>query len=204
MLIIFALSIMQLLAALAASEHQIEIILDVEITLLAEQYAQRGLSGLVQIVAARSAGDRGDAMVYLMTDPNGAPLAGNIAAWPAGVPARTGRLSFTIAARVKEQIENHPAQGAMFIIPGGHRLLVGRDISDISSSEDHLKATMVFAALLGVGVCFWIGIAWGNLVRDVEKLGPVQRVFLKLRAFRRSFPWAISRKGRAPAGRQKT
>src|SRR5260370_10467536 len=69
-------------------ERQTEATLDAEIAGLAEQYAQRGLSGLIQIVAARSAGDRGDAMLYLVTDPQGRALAGNIAAWPAGVPAR--------------------------------------------------------------------------------------------------------------------
>ena len=36
-------------------ERQTEATLDAEITGLAEQYAQRGLSGLIQIVAARSA-----------------------------------------------------------------------------------------------------------------------------------------------------
>ena len=50
-------------------ERQTEATLDAEITGLAEQYAQRGLSGLIQIVAARSAGDRGDGMLYLVTDP---------------------------------------------------------------------------------------------------------------------------------------
>ncbi len=77
-------------------ERQTEATLDAEITGLAEQYAQRGLSGLVQIVAARSAGDRGDAMLYLVTDPDGRPLAGNIAAWPVGVPTRTSWLSFAL------------------------------------------------------------------------------------------------------------
>src|ERR1700745_2618954 len=111
-------------------ERQTEATLDAEITGLAEQYEQRGLSGLVQIVAARSAGARGDGMMYLVTDPSGKPLAGNIAAWPAGVPTHTGRLEFTTEARVKGRTEIHPAQGALFVIPGGYRLLVGRDISD--------------------------------------------------------------------------
>src|ERR1700747_2873146 len=48
-------------------EQQTEATLDAEITGLAEQYAQRGLSVLVQIVAARSVGDRGDAIIYLVT-----------------------------------------------------------------------------------------------------------------------------------------
>src|SRR5438445_712191 len=54
-------------------ERQTETTLDAEITGLAEQYAQRGLSGLVQIVAARSAGDRGGGMLYLV-----AHQAGNL------------------------------------------------------------------------------------------------------------------------------
>src|ERR1051326_4870049 len=71
-------------------ERQTEATLDAEIVGLAEQYSQRGLSGLVQIVAARSAGDRGDGMLYLVTTRDGRPLAGNISDWPAGVPVRSG------------------------------------------------------------------------------------------------------------------
>src|ERR1700726_3914111 len=82
-------------------ERQTEATLDAEIAGLAEQYAQRGLSGLVQIVAARSAGDRGDGMLYLVTDPEGRPLAGNISGWPAGAPTGTGSLSFQIEVPVK-------------------------------------------------------------------------------------------------------
>src|SRR5438132_1694406 len=110
-------------------ERQTEATLDAEITGLAEQYAQRGLSGLIQIVAARSAGDRGDGMLYLVTNRDGQPLAGNITGWPAGVPVRPGSLSFAIDVVVKGQTEIHPARGALFAIPDGYRLLVGRDIS---------------------------------------------------------------------------
>src|SRR5580700_3905719 len=77
-------------------ERQTETTLDAEITGLAEQYGQRGLSGLIQIVAARSAGDRGDGMLYLVTNRDGRPLAGNISGWPSGVPVRQGPLSFRI------------------------------------------------------------------------------------------------------------
>src|SRR5271157_5098787 len=102
-------------------ERQTEATLDAEINGLAEQYDQRGLSGLVQIVAARSAGDRGDAMLYLVTDPDGRPLAGNIAGWPLGVPARSGWLSFSVKARAKGRVESHPARGSLIIIDGGYR-----------------------------------------------------------------------------------
>jgi signal transduction histidine kinase len=150
-------------------ERQTEATLDAEIAGLAEQYAQRGLSGLVQIVAARSAGDRGDAMLYLVTDPDGRPLAGNIAGWPAGVPARTGWLSFTVEARVKGHTEIHPARGSLIIIPGGYRLLVGRDISDAAAFRDRVKSTLLWSGLVALGVGLMGGAAMSrNLLRRVE------------------------------------
>jgi signal transduction histidine kinase len=152
-------------------ERQTEATLDAEITGLAEQYDSRGLSGLVQIVAARSAGDRGDGMMYLVTDPSGRPLAGNIAAWPTGVPAYSGRLSFTTEARVKNQIETHPAQGASFMIPGGYRLLVGRDISDATAFRNRVKITLLWAGSVALGVGLLGGTAMSrNLLRRVEQV----------------------------------
>jgi signal transduction histidine kinase len=152
-------------------ERQTEATLDAEITGLAEQYSLRGLSGLVQIVAARSAGDRGDGMLYLVTDPSGRPLAGNIAAWPAGVPAYTGRLSFTTEARVKERTETHPAQAASFVIPGGYRLLVGRDISDATAFRNRVRITLLWAGLVALGVGLLGGTAMSrNLLRRVEQV----------------------------------
>src|SRR5438067_4519498 len=115
---VFALSVLGVLffvywATVDFVERQTEATLDAEITGLAEQYAQRGLSGLVQIVAARSAGDRGDGMLYLVTNRDGRPLAGNLSGWPDGVPARAGTLSFQIEVPAKGQSENHPARGVL-------------------------------------------------------------------------------------------
>src|SRR6266478_2677844 len=152
-------------------ERQTEATLDAEITGLAEQYAQRGLSGLIQIVAARSAGDRGDGMLYLVTNRDGQPLAGNITGWPAGVPVRPGSLSFTIDVAVKGQTEIHPARGALFAIPDGYRLLVGRDISDATAFRERIKATLLWSGLVALG----IGLAGGtvmsrNMLRRVEQV----------------------------------
>ena len=150
-------------------ERQTEATLDAEITGLAEQYAQRGLSGLVQIVAARSAGDPGDAMLYLVTDPDGRPLAGNIAGWPLGVPARSGWLSFTVGARVHGQVVTHPARASLIIMPAGYRLLVGRDISDAAAFRERVKLTLLWSGLAALGVGVLGGAAMSrNLLRRVE------------------------------------
>jgi signal transduction histidine kinase len=152
-------------------ERQTEATLDAEITGLAEQYAQRGLSGLIQIVAARSAGDRGDAMIYLVTDPDGQPLAGNIAAWPAGVPTHSTWLSFALERTINGRHEVYPALGRLFVIPGGYRLLVGRDISDAAAFRSRVRTTLLWAGLIALG----IGVIGGtvmsrNLLRRVEQV----------------------------------
>ena len=152
-------------------ERQTAATLDAEVTGLAEQYAQRGLSGLVQIVAARSAGDRGDGMLYLITNPNGRPLAGNISGWPRGVPARPGPVSFNIAIRSKGELLTHPATGVLFAIPGGYRLLVGRDISDAASFRDRIRITLLWSGLLALGIGLLGGTVMSrNMLRRVEQV----------------------------------
>jgi signal transduction histidine kinase len=152
-------------------ERQTEATLDAEITGLAEQYAQRGLSGLVQIIAARSAGDRGDGMLYLVTNMDGRPLAGNIADWPTGAPVSPGSLSFRIDVPGKNGSETHQARGVLFTIPDGYRLLVGRDISDAAAFRDRIRTTLLWSGLVALG----IGLAGGtlmsrNMLRRVEQV----------------------------------
>jgi len=152
-------------------ERQTEATLDAEITGLAEQYAQRGLSGLIQIVAARSAGDRGDAMIYLVTDPDGKPLVGNIAAWPAGVPTHSAWLSFALERTINGRHEVHPARGRLFVIPGGYRLLVGRDISDAAAFRSEVRTTLLWAGLIALGIGLVGGTVMSrNLLRRVEQV----------------------------------
>ena len=152
-------------------ERQTEATLGAEVTGLAEQYAQRGLSGLVQIVAARSAGDRGDGMLYLVTNPQGQPLAGNLRGWPAGVPVRPGPLSFQIEVEPDGEAERHPARGVLFAIPDGYRLLVGRDISDAAAYRDRIKATLVWSGLVALGIGVLGGTTMSrNMLRRVEQV----------------------------------
>src|SRR5579862_9622461 len=152
-------------------ERQTEATLDAEVTGLAEQYAQRGLSGLIQIIAARSAGDRGDGMLYLVTNRDGRPLAGNISGWPVGVPVRPGSLSFQVEERVKGREVTHPARGVLFAIPDGYRLLVARDLDDAAAFRDRIKTTLSWSGLVALGIGLLGGtIMSRNMLRRVEQV----------------------------------
>jgi signal transduction histidine kinase len=176
--LVFAASILGVLAFVYWTsadfiERQTESTLDAEITGLAEQYSQRGLSGLIQVIAARSAGDPGDTMVYLVTAPDGRPLAGNLSGWPIGVPARSGWLSFAVETqsdgRTLVHPAVHPARGSLIILPGGYRLLVAHDTSDAAAFRDRLKLTLLWSGLLALGIGLLGGAAMSrNLLRRVE------------------------------------
>ncbi|HEX3538643.1 MAG TPA: HAMP domain-containing sensor histidine kinase [Stellaceae bacterium] len=152
-------------------ERQTEATLDAEINGLAEQYAQGGLSALIQIVAARSQGNPGDSMIYLVTTQDGRPLAGNLTNWPAGAAVTPGPLSFTIQTQAKGQAATHPARGMLIVIPDGYRLLVGRDISDAARFRDRVKMALIWSGLLALVA----GLAGGalmsrNMLRRVEQV----------------------------------
>jgi signal transduction histidine kinase len=174
--LVFALSVSGVLffvywATADFVERQTEATLSAEVTGLAEQYAQRGMSGLVQIVAARSAGDRGDGMLYLVTNPRGQPLAGNITDWPGAVPARPGALSFQLDVRANGHIERHPARGILFAIPDGFRLFVGRDISDAEAYRDRIKTTLLWSGLVALAIGVLGGTVMSrNMLRRVEQV----------------------------------
>ncbi|HZS83051.1 MAG TPA: HAMP domain-containing sensor histidine kinase [Stellaceae bacterium] len=171
---LFATSVLALLAFIYWStadfiEKQTEATLDAEIAGLAEQYDQRGLSGLVQVIAERSAGERGDAMLYLITDPLSHPLAGNLSAWPDGDVIRPGWIAFPVEVGRGANRATHMARATTFTIPGGYRLLVGRDLRDATAFRKRVTDTLAWAGVLTLG----LGLAGGafmsrNMLRRVE------------------------------------
>jgi signal transduction histidine kinase len=173
-LILFATSVVALLGFIYWStanfiEQQTEATLDAEIAGLAEQYDQRGLSGLVQVIAERSAGERGDAMLYLVTDPTGKPLAGNLSGWPHTESVRPGWISFTVEAHHGGDHQTDVARATTFTIPGGYRLLVGRDLRDAAAFRKRVTGTLAWAGVLTLGLGLAGGIVMSrNMLHRVE------------------------------------
>ena len=99
-----------------------------EIGRLREQYTEAGIRGLVLIIDLRSR--RPGSSLYLVTTPNGEALAGNVGSLQPGVLDHPGWLE-TSYRRIEatEEVE-HRALVEVVELPGGFRLLVGRDLEE--------------------------------------------------------------------------
>lgn len=124
-------------------EDQLEDAINAEIRALGEQYQFAGLPGLVRAVERRSV--RPGAGLYLLTDFAGNPIAGNIAEITTEVPggAATGIVAATYrrmvpaagrgepgVADTEETGALHRALAREFVLKGGFRLIVGRDVEE--------------------------------------------------------------------------
>src|SRR4051795_402297 len=99
-----------------------------EIGELSDMFARRGLRGLVFTIENRAL--RPGANLYLVTTPNGQAVAGNVGSLAPGVMA-TGGWSETAYRRLEEQDSTeHRALVSVSELPGGFRLLIGRDLEE--------------------------------------------------------------------------
>ena len=132
-----------------------------EITGLAEQYSAEGLRRLRQVIASRSAAQPYRSSIYLLADPVGQRIAGNLSEWPQVPPGPDGWITFTIDVQPDgDAIERRRARAATFILSGGYRLLVGRDV------EDRLQIQTLIKRALGWGLALTLllGLGGGFLI----------------------------------------
>jgi signal transduction histidine kinase len=115
-------------------------------------FQRSGRDGLIALIRQRIADNRLADNVYLVVDPSSAALAGNLGAWPSTVTAASGWTEFR-APEPLPNATNRPLLRAMLeTFPSGDRLLVGKDISDLDSFADRIKA----AVISGVALIFVI------------------------------------------------
>ncbi len=106
-------------------ESETRSVVSAELTGLADEYERRGLIGLITAIERRlpSASER-DAL-YLLTDRFGNKLAGNLKQWPEDITAGSGWVDLEV--RRADNDELVPVSAASIRLPGGERLIVGRD-----------------------------------------------------------------------------
>ena len=162
-LAVFALAVLFLLAYFAWNTNrliteQIQETVDAEITGLTEQYRLSGIRRLVLVIQGRA--QRPGSNLYLVTTFTGEALAGNVGSLTAGVLDRSGWVETAYRRLDEGEGAEHRALARVEQLPGGFRLLVGRDLDE----REHLL-DIVFSALRWlIGLLVVLGLAGGLFV----------------------------------------
>ncbi|KAB0679930.1 sensor histidine kinase [Aureimonas leprariae] len=139
-----------------------------EIGELGQVYQKTGIVGLVRSIERRSR--QPGASLYLVTDPTGRILTGNVEALEPGVLDRAG---FTERAFAYDRFSDdtserlHFAVAQIINLPNGMRVLVGRDQTEQERFRTLVRRALILAlALMGAGALFaWVFVGRRALVR---------------------------------------
>jgi signal transduction histidine kinase len=137
-------------------DREIAQTIDAEAKGLIYTFDNEGLRGLYAVIEARKR--EPGASLYLLTDPVGEPLAGNVEQIPAEVLSSQGFVPIVYRGNASGARSRQALVG-VYVLPGGFRLLIGHDLGD----RARIGAVMVralaislifFAALAALGALF--------------------------------------------------
>jgi signal transduction histidine kinase len=107
---------------------------------------------LIAAIAQRMSGGHVESGVYLLADPSGVSLAGNLSAWPASLTGSSGWVNFS-TPEWKPNAARRPLLRAAFdTLADGTRLLVGKDITELDHVTERINTALILTTLLIVAV----------------------------------------------------
>ena len=159
----------------ALTEQTSEIIL-ADIKGLSEQYERRGVAGVAEIVDGRVRRDPGGRTVYLLADPQGRRLVGNLGAWPGSEPDRDGWMTFELIDRNSLDGSPYLARARLFALQGGLRLLVGRDVRELEQTRSMIRNATIWGSGIAIVLSLAGGIAMSrSAARRIEAINQTSR-----------------------------
>jgi len=129
-------------APLGYLDTQTNAIIEAEIRGLYEQYERSSVRGLSDVIHERVDRDTEGRMYYLLADPIGRPVEGNVTAWPIGVDNARGQWVDFV-----QSDSDTPVRG-MWLPVGSFRLLVGRDIRELTAIRQLLRRASFYGITL--------------------------------------------------------
>lgn len=188
-LLIFSIFAVTLISYLASSTHnllrtQVQLRLNQEVGELDEIYRRGGLRRLVRSIELRSR--RPDSSLYLITDLQGQPIAGNILDVPPHIFQKEGWVREPITYTRFEQTnsgqfdrdddEIHRAAAHIYFLPNGLRLLVGRDIGEGERFREVFRSAFNLSVLMMVflGLLTWLFVS-RRVLRRVDDVAEASK-----------------------------
>lgn len=168
--VIFASGVSVLLTAVyfltaRVLDREVDAVIRSEVDNLVDDYTRGGLLQLVATLHRRSDNWGRTGAVYLLTESNGYPIAGNLAAWPRQYVASGSWIEFEIDASDSGGMTKHPVRAQTFLLPGGRRLLVGTDILERRRLASRLRTAMYWGVGSSVALAALVGAIYSRRVR---------------------------------------
>jgi hypothetical protein len=162
-------------------DEQITETVDAEVTGLSEQYRQGGIRRLVIVVDSRAR--RPGSSLYLVTTFAGEALAGNVTALPPGTLDKPGWTEIRYRRLDEGEGPAHPEHHALvrvFQLPGGFRMLVGRDLDE----RERLYHIVIAAGRWSIAIVIVLGLAGGlfvtrRVLRRVDAMTETSRSIMR-------------------------
>jgi signal transduction histidine kinase len=157
--------------------EQIHDTVDAEITGLSEQYRLGGIRRLVVVIENRSR--RPGSSLYLVTTFAGEALAGNVGSLAPGVLDNPGWMETVYKRQEETEGNEHHAMVRVFQLPGGFRLLVGRDLDE----RERIYEIVTSAGKWSVAIVIVLGLAGGffvtrRVLRRVDAMTETSRTIM--------------------------
>jgi signal transduction histidine kinase len=150
-------------------ESQNEETIRAEVQGLAEQYSERGLKGVYDIISKRSESNHGT--LYILADSRGEYVAGNLRKLPAQHIPDESWVDFSVTLIEANNPIVHKVRAYHVELKGEYELLVGRDVNDLQNFRTLIQETLygavALALLLGLGGGF---LTSRNFLRRVDKI----------------------------------
>ncbi len=154
-------------ATIGLLEREVDAAIDADARALSERWIEGGLPALADTIQRRLEQDVDDAGLYLIVDADGLRVAGNLGGWPAEVSRGDIAYQLTVSRDGMRGL----AEVKAFALPGGFRLLVGRDVRARAILKRLLTDTLLWAVLmvsgLGLSGAFVVRSLFRRMVRNV-------------------------------------
>jgi signal transduction histidine kinase len=150
-------------------DREIDAVIVADTQAVAERLRDFGLPGAIEGVAERAGANGDKSAIYLLVNPLGEPMAGNLNAWPPEVGRTTGWRQ----SEMLHDGRTHTTRLLSVGLPGGFRLLVGRDVED----REQVRALILNGLVWAIGAALIIAALGGMLARRavLERIESISR-----------------------------
>lgn len=140
-------------------QRQVQIAIRNDATALSDHFSVGGLPSLVAAINDRLTEHLDGNAIYLLVDPLGNRITGNLQTWPIGLNQTSAWYQLSVTRRGNRSV----ALLRDYALPGGFQLLVGRDVT----SRAELRRLLRDGLLWALGIMVALGLLGALVIRSM-------------------------------------